>query len=37
MHLIVNCPRNLKMALKFKLAKRILSYGSKQYFDCFDP
>ena len=25
------------MALKFKQAKRFLSYWSKHYFDCFDP
>ena len=25
------------MTLKFKEAKRLLSYCSKYYFDCFDP
>ena len=29
--------KELKKALKFKYAKRFLSNGSKQYFDCFDP
>ena len=28
MHLKVNCPRNSKMALKFQVAKRSLSYKS---------
>ena len=30
--LIENCPKNSKIALKFKYAKRFLSY-----FDCLDP
>ena len=35
MHLIVNCPRNSKIASKFRLTKRFLSYWSKQHFDCW--
>ena len=28
MHLIVNCPRNSKIALDFKYAKRVLDYNN---------
>ena len=35
MHLIENCPRNSKMALKFEKAKpQFLNYWSKHYFEC---
>ena len=36
MHLIVNCPRNSKMALNFNRPSVFLRYGSKQSDCCLD-